>query len=199
MQYDLAIQEIIRLKEAFDKIGIDRNTKIPKKLAGDLGELYVLYELQNMGFENIIHKGGQSGYDIHLKYNNIRIEVKTSFPKNDGIYPKEPYNIQFYGWTALRVKQVMPPYDILIGIALDESFKNPKFYIFTSDEVNRIGKVELKRYRAIKKKIHLFIDEKSYTGAVNSQPNLVTEFEKYINRNPTEFCNRWDKIKLMAR
>lgn len=149
-----------------------------------------------MGFDDIVQNKPASHCDIYLKTSKTRIEVRASLPKNEGIYPKKPYLIQFYGWTALKREENEPRYDILICVAIDkETFKNPKFYLFDVDDIKQLGEVELKRFKNVKKKIHLFIDEKSYKNAKLTKPKLVTKYERYINENPNKFLNKWDKIK----
>ena len=195
MEYQKAIQEILRFKTAFDDINIERNEKIPHKLVGELGEFYVLDALQRNGFEDIQHKGGQSGYDIFLKSSGLRIEVKTSLAKNDGIFPKTDPEILTYGWTALKANQDTPKYDILIGVAIDESFANPNFYIFTRETIDQIDEIPLKRYSSVKKRIWLFADHQTYLQALEIKPKAITDFERHLNEHPEEFRDRWDILE----
>lgn len=191
MEYQKAIRRIIRFKEKFDNIDIEYNEKIPEKLKGILGELYVAYKLQKKGFSGIERQRPYSPFDIYLKQFDKKIEVRSSFLKNEGIYPKP---IQYYGWTVLRAKEKHPKYDILICVTLDKSLKNPAFYVFDNNDVEKIGEVKL-WMKGVKKKIHLFNDEESYQNAKSTEPKLITEYEKYINENPDKFLDRWDKIK----
>lgn len=124
MNYKKAIEEIIRFKEAFDSI--EPNSKIPRKLVGELGEFYVLDKLNKLRLK-LTHKGGQAGFDILIENNRMKIEVRTSLLKNEGLYPE---NIRFFGWRVKNRNQKKDgKFDIMIGVALDETFKKPRFYM----------------------------------------------------------------------
>lgn len=191
MNFKKAITEILKFKKVFDKI----DDKIPKKLLGELGEFYVLDKLQKKGFKNLKPKGGKAGFDISIEDNNkeIKIEVKTSLLKNENIYSK---GINFFGWRVKNKNQKKEhKFDIMVGVALDETFKKPKFYIFTYKEAFRVGDVSGGRFPNIQKKIHLFKNEKEYRKAIENKPEQVTEYERYINEHRHEFLDKWSKIK----
>ncbi|MCX5709679.1 MAG: hypothetical protein NT088_02995 [Candidatus Omnitrophica bacterium] len=187
--YKRAIKEIIRFKSTFDALG---NSRVARKLVGDIGEYYVLRELEKRGFSPD-PKGGQAGYDIYLPNNDIRIEVRTSLLKNEGLFPKE---VQFYGWRVKnRGQKTDDKFDFLVGIALDNSFKKPKFYIFTHKEAFKVRDVNIGRFRNIQKKIAIFENAKAMKEAIKAKSKEVTPYEKYINRNQGQFLNKWGKIK----
>ena len=189
--YRKAIQEIIRFKNAFDKID-KPGSRVSRKLVGDIGEYYVLQELEKRGF-TVNGRGGQAGHDIYLPNEDIRIEVKTSLLKNEGLYPE---GINFYGWRVKNRDQKKDnKFDFLVGISLDDSFTKPKFYIFTRKEAFKVGDVKLGRFNGIQKKITIFENIKAMKNAVKAKPKYVTEYEKYINKNQTKFLNKWGKIK----
>ena len=185
--YDLAIKIIIEFKKNFDKI----DPKVPKKLLSLLGEYYVLRELKKRNIK-VEHKGGQSGYDIYLPVLNKKIEVRTSLLKNEGLYPE---HIAFYGWRVTEINQREDKFDFLIGVALDLSYEYVRFFIFTQKEALSVGDVAIKRYPKIKKKIHIFDTLEELEEAKEEEPEIVTDYEVYINKNPKKFLNRWDKIK----
>jgi len=187
--YTKAIKAIIHFKKVFDRI----DPKTPKKLVGEIGEFYVLKELKRLGFEPE-HRGGQGGYDIYLKKLDKKIEVRTSLPKNEGVYPDE--KILFWGWRVEnRNQKKVQKFDYLIGVVLDNNFVKPNFYIFTHKETFRVGDTMIGRFRNIKKKIHLFENKKAYSKALKLKPKLVTSFERRINKFPSLFLNKWEKIK----
>ncbi|MDE4907163.1 hypothetical protein L0665_00780 [Methanogenium marinum] len=194
MDYDTVIELIISFKENIERSDIEsgKKEKIPKKLVADLGEFYCLKELSNR-FKEVQPKGGQGSYDICVGEHNKRIEVKTSTLKNDGFYDK---NVDFWGWTVSRQGQKKEhKFDILIGVALDDSWRRPEYYIFNYEEafINN-SNVELKRFKSIQKKIHIFQDENDLTVAQSVSPDGITENEGYFNRHKSEFLNGWDKI-----
>ncbi|MBI2591320.1 MAG: hypothetical protein HYW34_01435 [Candidatus Brennerbacteria bacterium] len=187
--YTKAIKAIINFKKYFDKI----DPKIPKKLVGEIGEFYALKELEKLGLEPE-HKGGQGGYDIFLKKLNKKIEVRTSLWKNEGVYPDK--TIRFWGWRVENQNQKRSEkFDYLIGVGLDENFSKPKFYIFTYKEAFRVGDITIGRFKNIKKKIHLFETKIAFKKAMRSKPKLVSTFEKKINMKPSQFLDKWNKIK----
>lgn len=187
--YKKAIKTIIDFKNVFDKI----NPKIPRKLLGEVGEFYALRELDKLGF-GIEHKGGQSGYDIYLKEIDKKIEVRTSLLKNERVYPDE--TVRFWGWRVEnRDQRRGRRFDYLIGVALNDNFSKPKFYIFNYKEAFLVGDVNIGRFGNVKKKIHLFENKQAYKKAIISKPKLITFYEREINRHPARFLNRWDKIK----
>jgi len=195
-----AIEAIINFKKVFDDI----NPKIPKKLMGELGEFYTLQKLERLSF-CLEHKGGYGGYDIYLKEIDKKIEVKTSLLKNEGVYSDK--TIYYWGWTVERRSQKktkkaknknrkkIRKFDYLIGVALNDDFSKPKFYIFTYEEAFKVGDVEIGRFKSVKKKIHLFKNRKVYEKVSELKPTLVTPFERKINCHPSKFLNKWDKIK----
>ena len=187
--YKRGIKTIIKFKEDFDNIGYP---KIPRKLIGELGELYVLSKLRELGAKKMTPKGGQAGYDIYLEDSGKKIEVRTSLPKNEGTYPEQ---IRFFGWRVKNRNQKEDhKFDIMIGVGVDEAFKKPQFYIFTYDEAFSVGDVEIGRFGNVQKKIHLFQNEKMCKEAIKSCPHFVTKGERYINRHPLKFKDRWDKV-----
>ena len=187
--YTKAIKAIINFKKIFDSI----NPKTPRKLVGEVGEFYVLKELKRLRLQPE-HKGGAGGYDIHLKKLNKRVEVKTSLLKNDSGYPDK--KIKFWGWAVERWGQKrLHKFDYLIGVALDDNFVKPRFYIFTHKEAVRVGNVHHPQFTNVKKKIHLFENKKAYSKALKLKPKLVTPFERQINEFPSLFLDKWNKIK----
>lgn len=191
--YNIAIKEIIKFKKIFDPI----NPALPRRLVGEIGEYYVLRKLKKLGFRDIEHKGGQSGYDIYLGDINKRIEVRTSLLKNEGTYPKD---VIFFGWRVKnrRQKTNVAKFDFLIGVALKNSFKKPKFFIFSHKEAFSVGNIDIGRFKSVQKKIHLFKDRKALMKAIASRPMFVTKYEKFINTHQAKFLERWDKIKTRA-
>jgi hypothetical protein len=187
--YKRGIKTIIKFKEDFDNIGYP---KIPRKLIGELGELYVLSRLRELRAKKLIHKGGQGRYDIYLEDNGRKIEVRTSLLKNEGLYP-EP--IRFFGWRVKnRNQKKEDKFDIMIGVGLNEAFEKPQFYIFTYDEAFSVEDVEIGRFGNVQKKIHLFQNGKMFKESIKSRPRFVTRGERYINRHPLKFKDRWDKV-----
>lgn len=187
MHYRDIIKAFLSFKESLDKVA----PRIPRKMAGDLGEFYVLQAMEKLGYD-FTHKSGQAGHDILLNNPVKRIEVRTSLLKNEGIYPQ---GINFYGWRVKdREARREDKFDILICVALDDTFKKPKFYIFTKKEAFSVGDVHIGRFPRIQKKITLFENRTAYKKAVKVRPKLVTKFERYFNLNSRVFLDKWSKL-----
>lgn len=186
--YQKAIKCIVNFKKNIEKF----DPKIPNKLVGEIGEFYVLCELEKRGF-SVEHRGGQAGFDILIENLDKKIEVRTSLLKNEGLYPE---NIKFYGWRVKnRNQKKEEKFDMMIGVALDGTFTKPKFYIFTYKEAFLVDDVNIGRFKNVQKKIHLFENQIAYKKAVKSKPALVTKFERYINEHQSEFLDKWNKIR----
>jgi len=186
-KYQHVINAFLLFKKSLDGIA----PRIPRKMAGDLGEFYVLQVLQKLRYD-CTHISGQAGYDILLNNPTRRIEVRTSLLKNEGIYPK---GINFYGWRVKdRGARREDKFDILVCVALDDSFTKPKFYVFTKEEAFSAGDVHIGRFPRIQKKITLFENRVAYQEAIKAKPKLVTKFERYFNQNSRVFLDKWSKL-----
>lgn len=186
-KYKKAIKTILNFKKIFDKI----EPKIPRKIVSDLGEFYVLNELEKRRF-NCVHKGGQAGYDIYLDELDKRVEVRTSLLKNEGIFKK---GINFFGWRVKdRNQKRIDKFDVLVCVALDDKFIKPKFYIFTHKEAFTVDDVHIGRFPNVQKRIALFENKAAFKEAVKTKPKLVTKFERSFNLHPSKFLNKWNKI-----
>jgi len=192
LQYQSIINAFLCFKKSLDKVA----PRIPRKMAGDLGEFYVLLAMEKMGYD-FTHKSGQAGHDILLNDPVKRIEVRTSLLKNEGIYPR---GINFYGWRVKdREARKEDKFDILVCVALVDTFKKPKFYIFTKKEAFSAGDVHIGRFPRIQKKITLFENLVAYKKAVKTKPELVTKFERYFNLNSKVFLNKWNKLNKIDK
>jgi hypothetical protein len=192
MDYDRAIDTIISFKSQFEILDIEpkKKEKVPKKLVSELGEFYVIRQLMQR-FNDVEPKGGQAPYDIRV--GDKRIEVKTSLLKNDGLYDKQ---IQFWGWTVQRAGlKDKNKFDYLIGVALNQTWNKPAFYIFTFEEAfTKNPDIKIKRYPSIRKKIHIFQNERDLSIAKKASPLEVTDLECNIISNPFDYADQWNKI-----
>ncbi len=185
--YQKAINCIIEFKKNIEKF----DSKIPHKLVGDIGELYVCHKLEKLNFP-IERKGGQKGFDIFVKNSKKKIEVRTSLLKNEKLFPND---IQYYGWRVKNRNQKKEhKFDILVCVALDVTFTHPKFYFFTHKEAFSVGDINIGRFKNVQKKIHIFENLEAYKKAVKLKPKLITKFERHINEHKSKFSNKWNKI-----
>lgn len=185
-EYVRSINLIVDFKDAFSEI----DTRVSRKLVGILGELYVLAELEKRGYKPKA-KGGCGRCDIALPLTKMRVEVKTSLLKNEGLY--DPRDIEFYGFTVEGKRE--PSYDYLICVCLDDTFTKPKFYVLTREEALSIDVVKIPRYKGtIRRKIHIFRSQQDFEKAVLSSPLLVTAKEREINQQWKKFRGAWNKL-----
>ncbi|HHT9119396.1 MAG TPA: hypothetical protein ACFYD3_02485 [Candidatus Hypogeohydataceae bacterium YC41] len=179
---------IISFKNKIEKL--DPKTKITNKLLSEIGELYVICELEKKGY-HCNRKGGQASFDIYIQDLDKRIEVKTSLLGNE--YSEK---IRYCGWVVKRRNQKKEnKFDTMVCVALDYTFTKPKFYIFTHAEAFSVDDVKSRRFKNDQKKIHIFENRESYKNAIKSEPDYVTKYERYINEHPSKFLDKWDKIK----
>ncbi len=189
-----AIKAIVQLKQRLARLKKQSLLRIANKLLGSLGELYVMSELQEQGYQPQL-KGGQAGYDIFLDDKPPRrIEVKTSVLKKEGVYSEV---VLYFGWKVESWNQKKKnKYDVLVCVAMNDCFKKHDFYIFSREDISRLDSVpKVGRFTSVKKKIHLFENKKGFQKAVKEKPAYVTSLERVINKNPQRFRNQWDKIK----
>lgn len=168
---------------------------LSKPLLGKVGEYYVFLELMKRDVM-AIEKSGHSRYDLYLPKTvgseGIRVEVRTSLPKNEGIYPKD---IWFYGWRVETHREKTPlPFDVMICVTLKKDFSEPQFYLFTKKELLQLSKVKIGRFPNVRRKIHLFPDEHTLKKAIAAKPDIVTWFERRINKKRGKYLNRWDIV-----
>jgi len=186
------VSKAIKGIKAFNKYFRDINPRIPNKIVGEMGEYYVLRELHRKGCRDIAHKGGHSGFDILLTNKGIKIEVKTSLLKNEGLFPE---GINFYGWRVkTRGQKKDEKFDILICVALDRYFQDSKFYIFTYDEAYSAADVNLGRFKSVQKKINLFENKDALKKAERAKPEYVTDLDRLVTKTPARFLNQWRKL-----
>ena len=80
-----------------------RNRDLDKLHLGDWGEKLVLLKLRDLGFE-VTPRGGFSPHDIEANRGPsgrmIRIEVKTSTWKNEGLQDRAGERIYYWGWLV---------------------------------------------------------------------------------------------------
>jgi hypothetical protein len=113
--------------------------------------------------------------------------------KNESGYPK---NALYYSWRIKNWGQKKEKkFDFLIGLAMDDAFVNPKFYIFTYDEANSVDDVHIPHFTNVRKKICIFKNKKSLTETKNLSPKLITKPEIFINEHQKLYLNKWNKIK----
>ena len=84
-------------------------------------------------------------------------------------------------------------YDMLVGVLMQDEYKQPQCYVFTDAELDKLDNYSDKKFKHIKKAIRLFTDKKEYRHAVKSKVRL-REFEHYVNKHKDEFLNKWHKI-----
>lgn len=181
-----ALDKIVDLKGKLNEL----NIRFSKSPLGDTGELYVWLELEKNGFKPTL-KGGSSKVDITLA-NGKGIEVRSSLLKNEGIFKK---GINFYGWRVQTATSTIN-FDYLICVAVDDDYSNPRFYLFTKQECERLRWIEkYPRFTSIKRKILLFENWNSYLKGRKQRPEIFSRIEYHLNKNPEKYQDKWDIIQ----
>ena len=75
-----------------------------------------------------------------------------------------------------------------------KDFSDPQFYLFTKKELLQLQKVNMSRFKNVRRKIHLFPDTLTLKKAIAAKPEIVTWFERQINRKRNKYLNRWDVV-----
>ena len=94
---------------------------------GYLGELLVIQKLGKEG-KTIKQAGKQTSYDF--AYNNKRIEVKTSIPKDDF-----KLGYKYWGWGLKHVNKKKVSATHFICLAVDEALRPHKYFIFKVEDL----------------------------------------------------------------
>lgn len=89
-------------------------------------------------------------------------------------------------------------FDFFVCVSLDDSWKKPKFYIFSYDEINSIeyhNKNIKWQFRTVKKALKIFESPEIMDKAFDIRPELFVNKEREINKNLSMYENAWNKIK----
>lgn len=190
------LKRLIKEAVSFRRLTLSMGAEgLSKPLLGKLGEYYVFLELMKYGVQTI-EKSGHSRYDFLLPKvigrEEMHVEVRTSLPKNEGIYPK---SIWFHGWRVETVREKHPlPFDIMICVALKKDFSEPQFYLFKKKELMQLQEVKISRYKNVKRKIHLFPDKNMLKKATIAKPEVISWFERHINNKRQKYQSRWGLV-----
>ncbi|MBS3087318.1 hypothetical protein J4226_01875 [Candidatus Pacearchaeota archaeon] len=196
------IPRINQLKEEFEKLiisfrGLYYPGKNPTRFLGEYGELLVQPKLLN-NFD-IEMFGGQSPADLRIvdkkdSTNKKNIEVKLSSCKGEGWGEGWAFAINAKKGKVDKAIKDFSYFDYLICIGLDKDYANPKFYIFTQEEIQKHEK-EMRNDRKGG------IKRGRYSGShgliIPHEPSgkeYIPNFFNDILNNPN-FLENWDKIK----
>jgi hypothetical protein len=199
----IVIDAILDFKEKVYPV----DKRASKELMFLLGEYYVLQKLCPT-YPNAEHKGGQVHCDIIIENPHIEIEVKTSTLKNDKrIFKGE---ISIWGWTVetekqqnkrISDKESKPRFNYVVCVALDQTWRFPKYYVFSWKEAIINNNDVIKRAHAnIKKRIHIFQNPADYkvaqdiTKNLDNKSNEITELDEKISKDELHYLERWDRI-----
>lgn len=117
-------------------------------IKGYLGELVVKSKLEKEGC-NVFQRGNQSGYD--LEFENIKIDVKTSFLKEE-----TPGFPSYWGWALKHVsKKRKISCTHFVCVALDQNYKENAFYIIKKNDINYFP-AGSKRFKGVQKRFGVF-------------------------------------------
>lgn len=135
---------------------------------GYLGELLVLKKLGEEG-KKIGQKGNQSGYDLELIRENIKIDVKFSSYKDEiKQFPK------YWGWALKhRNKRKDITCTHFVCVAADENLEAKEFYVIKKGELKKFPKSEIRQFKNV---LNGFVVLPKYKYPKNTQQNLKDYF-----------------------
>jgi hypothetical protein len=206
----IVIEACIAFKNSVDII--EENEKLSKKVMSILGEYYVLRQLLSTEFPNAIHKGGHGSYDIEIPNKPpMKIEVKTSTLKQDSRIFKG--KIWTWGWTVETKKQAekkdakKPRFHYLVTVALDKSWTQPEFYIFSYDETAKIFCLDypddkIPIHASISKRILAFQNRDDFENALSigmqnaNKYDFISPLDIAVFEKPGDFKDNWKKLYL---
>ena len=204
--------ELINSVREFSK---DSDLKISNHLKGVFGELLVANEIMKMFSHNELeYKSGQSGCDLELKSKSgkiVKIEVKTSTLKNEGIIPQKSFpdegKVFFWGWRFREPKKdKKEKFDVAVLVALTEKEDNEKtklkwlpaeFFSFRAKDV-KLEEKNSRRFSNVKRSVILFERSehvKKYRGGkISSKKNkpyyfssMIKNFDVLLNKEKEKF------------
>ncbi len=170
------------------------------------GENVASLRLQALGFE-IRPKGGFASYDIKVsrlpdsKPVSLRIEVRTSRWKNEGLLDLQGQRIFYWGWRVKSRGRPDPACDYLVGVAKPEDEESdPRFFIFTRSEALMQPTLDLRDTIDVKpgnvaKKIDFLGSLPAFERARQAAPRLFSSLEETLHRGPDLFERAWWKIR----
>jgi len=125
---------------------------------GYLGELLVVKKLAE-NTHNIVQKGNQSGYDIELPDENIKIDVKYSTIK------AEIKNCPLYWGWALKFKSKKRPITCshFVCVAANQDYDVAAYYVIKSENLNLFPKAFLKQFQNVERGLCLIYKPSNYS------------------------------------
>ncbi len=140
-------------------------------IKGYLGELLVVKKLTEYT-QNIIQFGNQSGYDIELPDEAIKIDVKYSTIKSE-VKNCPPY----WGW-ALKHKNKKKPISCshFVCVAADENYDSADYYVIKSKNLDLFPESAIKQFKNVERGFCLLHYDSSYSQFAND--SLLKYFQK---------------------
>jgi hypothetical protein len=178
-----------------------RPRDLEKHHLGEWGEKMVLLKLQELGFE-VVPKGGFGPHDIEARRpptgSWLRIEVKTSRWKNEGLRDRDGQRISYWGWLVKSREQTELHFDYLVGVAqVEGQDRTARFFVFTREEANSQPSLDPRpgiKPANVEKKIDLFGSMADFDRARAADPGLFSQLEEHLNQEPSRFEKQWSKI-----
>jgi len=176
--------------------------KLRKHHLGDWGEKLVLLRLRDHGFE-VEPRGGFGAYDIDARRppddRIIRVEVKTSKWKNEGLRDRDGGPLYYWGWLVKDRDRHELRFDFLVGVAeVARDIRGARFFIFSHAEAAAQPSLKPRpgvKPKNVEKKIDLFGSKVNFDRARASDLHLFSPLEEQLNTDPSQFEDQWSKIR----
>ena len=152
---------------------------------GYLGELLIKKKLEDEGLE-VVHHGNQSGYDLSIVNTDIKIDVKTSLPKDEFKWHKD-----YWGWALLhenKKKDIKASHIVCLGLK-----KNYSPYFFIVIPIERVGIFPrgIKQFSKVKHSLVVTPD----TTSDSEEDDFVKQCKSHLTANAIKIKMFNDKIK----
>jgi len=174
------------IKRTYLKLSSGFKTRYRGRFTQILGELSVLNELKKHNFD-VEPKSGQGSYDLKVKDDGKKIEVKACNLSNP--WAKRG-NDRIGGCSGINPDK----FDILIYVDFEDDLKSFKHYIFTKKEAENFPDAKReKRWYAKKARENTRV--LNYPFKTKNFEDMTTEEANDLNSFIKNSRNKWNKIK----
>ena len=177
------------IKETYLKLSSDFKTRYRGRFTQILGELSVLYELNKHGFD-AEPKSGQGRYDIKVKKDGGKIEVKACNLSNP--WAKRD-NDRIGGCSGINPDK----FDILIYVTFEDDLKSFEHYIFTRTEAEKLPEAKREsRWYAVKARENTRV--LNYPFKIENFKDMTLDEANNLNSLIKNSSNKWNKLKIYS-
>lgn len=161
---------INRLKQIITDKNCERMNK--STLKGFWGELIVRRQLESEGFV-VEHYGNQAGYDLFIKDQNLKIDVKTSVLKDEF-----KWGIEYWGWALVhesKQKEITATHFVCLGCDRE---LNAKIFVVIPTEITRKFPKGIRQFSKVKHGLIVFPDKQKPNPTCSEEARFLKSCDK---------------------